>query len=229
MLPPLASAATGCVVSEEGRGPFPDDGHRDKGDGAIAFARVWGERFLSAWLTSVRHGCQSSARMTSFAVGLNDEPWGGEPTVARLVEEYAEYVREEHAICRGCPVVRSGVTIVRSMLEWKAIHRDGRLDRWTRRDIRDYLLHYLPTANVSRVMLPDGPTCAKDLVYFLADRGSVVGDDVAVLTEATDEVFYGYLRPADVVDSHSTRSAGAERRAKRKAAGLARKRNRRAR
>ena len=67
----------------------------DAGDGAIAFARVWGELFLSARLTSVRHGCQSPARMTSFAVGHNDDPWGSEPTVARLVAAYAEYVREE--------------------------------------------------------------------------------------------------------------------------------------
>ena len=168
-------------------------------------------------------------KMTSFAVGHNDDPLDRGPTVAELAAEYAEYVREEHAMCRGCPVVRSGVTIVHSMLEWKAIHRDGRIYRWTRGDIRDYLLQYLPTANVSRAMLRDAPTCAKDLVYFLADRGSLTGDDVAVLTEATEDVFYGYLRPAAVVDLHSTRSPGADRRAKRKAAGQARKRNRRAR
>jgi len=167
--------------------------------------------------------------MTSFAVGHKDDPRSRGPTVAGLVAEYAEYVREGHAICRGCPVVRSGVTIVRSMLEWKAIHRDGRLDRWTRRDIRDYLLRYLPTANASRVTLLDGPTCAKDLVYFLADRGSLVGDDVAVLTQATDEVFYGYLRPSAAAESQSAGSRGADRRAKRKAAGQARRRNRRAR
>jgi hypothetical protein len=167
--------------------------------------------------------------MTSFAVGHRKETQGREPTVAGLVAEYAAYVREEHAICRGCPVVRSGVTIVRSMLEWKAIRGDGRLEHWTRRDIRDYLLRHLPTANVSRVMLPDGPTCAKDLIYFLADRGSLVGDDVAVLTQATDEVFYGYLRPAAAAGSHSTRGPGADRRAKRKAGRKARKRNRQAR
>jgi hypothetical protein len=101
-------------------------------------------------------------------------------------------VREEHARCRGCPVVRSGVPIVRSMLEWKAVHGGGRLHHWTRRDLRDYLLGYLPTANLSRDLLPDAPTCAKDLVYFLADRGTLAGDDVRILAAATDEVFYGY-------------------------------------
>jgi hypothetical protein len=167
-----------------------------------------------------------SCGMTSFAIGHNDDPGGYEPTVAGLVAEYAEYLREEHAMCRGCPVVCSGVAIVRSMLEWKAIYGDGRLEHWTRRDIRDYLLHYLPTANVRRVLLPDAPTCAKDLVYFLADRGSLVGDDVSALTEATDEVLYEYVRPATVVASRSTRSPAADRWAKRKAAGQARKRNR---
>jgi hypothetical protein len=170
-----------------------------------------------------------SCCMTSSAIGHNDDPWGCEPTVAGLVAEYAEYVREEHAMCRGCPVVRSGVAIVRSMLEWKAIHGDGRLEHWTRRDICDYLLHYLPTANVRRVLLPDAPTCAKDLVYFLADRGSLVGDAVGVLTEATDEVLYECIRPATVVASRSTWSPALDRRAKRKAAGQARKRNRRTR
>jgi hypothetical protein len=137
--------------------------------------------------------------MTSFAIGNKDDPWDREPTVAGLVAEYAEYVREEHDMCRGCPVVRSGVVIVRSMLEWKAIQGDGRLEHWTRRDIRDYLAHYLPTADVRRELLPDAPTCAKDLVYFLADRGSLVGDGVGVLTKATDEVLYEYVRPAAVV------------------------------
>jgi hypothetical protein len=170
-----------------------------------------------------------SRSMTSLAVSHRDEPQGLEPAVAGLVAEYAEYVRAEHTICGACPVVRSGVAIVRSMLEWKAIHGDGRPERWTRRDIRDYLLHYLPTANVRRVLLTDAPTCAKDLVYFLADRGTLVGDDAGVLAEATDEVFYGYVRPGTGVVSRSTRSPGADRRAKRKAAGQARKRNRRTR
>jgi hypothetical protein len=167
--------------------------------------------------------------MSSFVIGHNDDPRGCEPTVAGLVAEYAEYVRMEHAICRVCPVVRSGVAIVRSMLEWRAIRSDGRLEHWARRDIRDYLLHYLPTADVRRVALCDAPACAKDLVYFLSDRGSLVGDDVGVLTEATDDVLYGYVRPATVVVARSALSPAVDRRAGRRAAGQARKRNRRTR
>lgn len=164
--------------------------------------------------------------MSSFAIRRNDDPTDCGPAVAGLVAEYAEYVREEHAICSRCPVVRSGVPVVRSMLEWKAADRDGRLERWTRDDIRDYFLRYLPTANISRALLPDAPTCAKDLVYFLADRGTLAGDDVDVLAEATDEVSYGHASPAATVSPRSSRSATTPRRAKRKAARDARKRNR---
>lgn len=147
--------------------------------------------------------------------------------MAALMAEYTEYVRDEHARCRGCPVVRSGVPIVHSMLEWKAIQGDGRLHHWTRRDLRDYLLGYLPTANLSRAMLPDAPTCAKDLVYFLADRGTLTGDDVSILANATDEVFYAYARPVDLIDAGANAKPADRRRARRKAARTARRRNRR--
>lgn len=147
--------------------------------------------------------------------------------IAALADEYREYVEREHAICRGCPVVRSGVPIVRSMLQWKATQRDGRLEHWTRRDVREYLLRYLPTTNVSRALLADAPTCAKDLVYFLSDRGELVGDDVSVLAGATDEVAHAYVPAATPLGPRSTTEAVERRRAKRKAARSARKHNRR--
>jgi hypothetical protein len=124
-------------------------------------------------------------------------------------------------------VVRSGVPIVGSMLDWKATDRDGRLDHWTRPDIRDYLLRYLPTVGVSRELLEDAPTCAKDLIYFLADRGSLEGDDVGALADATDEVLYRYERPLVLITPRSGPEHGERRKTKRKAARVARKRNRR--
>lgn len=155
--------------------------------------------------------------------------YSGDPdersTVAALIAEYAEYVQNEHAICWGCPVLRSGVPIVSSMLEWKATHRDGRLDHWTRRDIRDYLLRYLPTAGVSRELLEDAPTCAKDLIYFLADRRTLAADDVSTLADATDEVLYRYERPLVLITPRSGLEHSDKK--KRKAARVARRRNRR--
>ena len=147
--------------------------------------------------------------------------------IAALTYEYGEYVKREHAICRGCPVVRSGVPIVRSMLQWKATEGDGRLEHWTRRDIRQYLLGYLPTANLGRALIADAPTCAKDLVYFLADRGVLAGDDMSVLAVATDDVLDAYAPPAAPLNHGSRAQAVERRRAKRKAARSARKRNHR--
>jgi hypothetical protein len=45
---------------------------------------------------------------------------------------------------------------------------------------------------------------AKDLVYFLADGGTLVGDDVSVLADATDEVVYRFGRVATLVDQRPT-------------------------
>ena len=164
----------------------------------------------------------------SLAVDRTDDPRGWESTIAALMAEYTQYVRDEHARCRGCPAARSGVPIVRSMLEWKAVQGDGRLHHWTRRDLRDYLLGYLPTARLNRALLPDAPTCAKDLVYFLADRGTLAGDDVSVLANATDEVFCGYARPGELIGKSANAKPADGRRASRKAARTARRRNRRA-
>jgi hypothetical protein len=158
----------------------------------------------------------------SLAVGRIDQA----PTVAVLMADYTQYVRDEHALCRSCPVVRSGVPLVGEMLEWKATRADGGLEHWTRQDVRDYLLGHLPTANVSRALLGDAPTCAKDLVYFLADRGTLVGDDVSVLADATDEIVYRFGRVATLVDQRPTPRPTEHRRARRKAARAARKRNR---
>ena len=77
-----------------------------------------------------------------------------------------------HAICHGCPVVRSGALIVRSMLRGKAIERDGRLGHRTRRDLHDHLLNHFPSKVSADPGLPlDAPTCAKDLVYFMPIAG----------------------------------------------------------
>jgi hypothetical protein len=152
---------------------------------------------------------------------------GREATIAALMDGYVEYVKNEHSICWGCPVVRSGTVIVRSMLEWKAIDRDGRLGHWTGRDIRDYLIGYLPSTAVDRRLLGDAPACAKDLVYFLSDRGTLAGDDVGVLADATDDVFYGLAKPSALIAPRAEANVAQRRRAKRKATRTTRKRNRR--
>jgi len=114
--------------------------------------------------------------------------------IASLMSEYEQYVSVEHAICRGCPVDRSSLFIVYSMLEWKAIYGDGRLGHWTRDDIREYLLDHFPRKiSADRQLLLDTPTCVRDLVYFMSDRGTLAGDELHVLADAGDELFDEFL------------------------------------
>ncbi len=135
-----------------------------------------------------------SGRLAALVVDHRGDPDRCREVIAALMDEYERYVQSAHAICPTCPVVRAGPLIVRSMLEWKAIHRDGRLGHWTRKDIHAYLLEYFPRrVSADRRLLLEAPTCAKDLVYFLSDRGTLAGDDPDVLREATEEVLDGFL------------------------------------
>jgi hypothetical protein len=114
--------------------------------------------------------------------------------IAELTGEYERYVESEHAVCPGCPVVRSGPFVVYSMLEWKAIYGDGRLDHWTVDDIHVYLLEHFPRkVSATRQLLRDTPTCVRDFVYFMSDRGTLAGEDSRVLAEAAEEVFDEFL------------------------------------
>jgi hypothetical protein len=114
--------------------------------------------------------------------------------IAELTEEYERYVESEHAICPGCPVTRSGPFVVYSMLEWKAIYGDGRLDHWTVGDIHEYLLDHFPRkVSADRGLLADTPTCVRDFFYFMSDRGTLAGEDSRVLADAAEEVFDEFL------------------------------------
>lgn len=88
--------------------------------------------------------------------------------IGRLLDEYERYLAAEHRICMGnCPVERSGPFVVNAMLQWKAIHADGRLAHWSRRDIAEFLLDHFPRRiSMSRHGLGDVPACIRDLVYF---------------------------------------------------------------
>jgi len=114
--------------------------------------------------------------------------------IAELAEEYERYVESEHAICPSCPVVRSGPFVVHSMLEWKAIYGDGRLDHWTVGDIHTYLLDHFPRkVSADRGLLADTPACVRDFVYFMSDRGTPACEDSGVLADAAEEVFDEFL------------------------------------
>lgn len=114
--------------------------------------------------------------------------------IAALTGEYERYVEREHAICPDCPVTRSGPFIVYSLLEWKAIYGDGRLGHWTLPDIHEYLLEHFPRKiSADLQLLRDTPTCVRDFVYFMSDRGTLAGENERVLADAAEDMFDEFL------------------------------------
>ena len=80
------------------------------------------------------------------------------------------------------------------MLEWKAIYGDGRLDHWTVGDIHAYLLEHFPRkVSADRGLLGDTPSCVRDFVYFMSDRGTLAGGNSGVLADAAEEVSDEFL------------------------------------
>jgi len=137
---------------------------------------------------------RGSRRFVRLMVDYADDPDRCMRAIAELTEEYERYVEAEHAICPGCPAVRSGPFVVHSMLEWKAIYGDGRLGHWTVGDIHAYLLEHFPRkVSADRRLLGDTPTCVRDFVYFMSDRGTLAGEDSGVLADAAEEVFDEFL------------------------------------
>lgn len=139
-------------------------------------------------------GGRPGAPPERLTVDYTRHPEASRAAIERLLEEYGRYVDDGHAICVECPVTCSGVFVVRSMLEWKAIHGDGRLDRWTSADVRKYGKHMhgrlaRQTPADVRLLdtLLDTPTCVRDLIYFLSDRGTPT-DDPDALADAADDI-----------------------------------------
>jgi hypothetical protein len=155
-----------------------------------------------------RGGQREADGPTALVVDHVADPDRCREVIAALMDEYERYVESEHAICPACPVVRTGPLVVRSMLEWKATDRDGQLGRWTVDDVLAYLLDHLPRAVAEdRGVLRNAPTCAKDLVYFMSDRGTLAGDSVDALIDATD----GVLDAVDSANGDRADGAPAER------------------
>lgn len=134
------------------------------------------------------------AQRRAIVVDYAEDPDGCADVIAELVAEYEAYVAREHEHCPDCPVARSGPFIAYSMLEWKAIYADGCLDRWTVPDIHEYMLDHFPRkVSVDRHLLGATPACVRDLMYFLADRGSLRGEDPGLLGDAADELFERFV------------------------------------
>jgi len=82
---------------------------RRQGDAPTPDIRIEDRRTSSA-----RPPARASAKLVVDYAG---DPNHCQDVLVSLMEEYEQYVESEHAICPGCPAVRSGPMIVYSMLE----------------------------------------------------------------------------------------------------------------
>ncbi len=82
-----------------------------------------------------------------------------------------------------------GDFVASSMLQWKGGYDDGRLGRWTRADLAEYLLDYFPRkVSVDEETLAAVPDCVRAFLEFLAARGSLSGEPLEQLEEACEEL-----------------------------------------
>jgi hypothetical protein len=99
---------------------------------------------------------------------------------------------EQHATATYPPdsvVWEHGDFVASTMLQWKGGYDDGRLGRWTRADLAEYLLDYFPRkVSVDGQTLGAVPDCVRAFLGFLEQRGSLTGEPLEQLEHALDEL-----------------------------------------
>src|SRR3954470_9985808 len=99
---------------------------------------------------------------------------------------------ERHAIATYPPdsvVWEHGDFVASTMLQWKGGYDDGRLGRWTRADLAEYLLDYFPRkVSVPAETLAAVPDCVRASLGFLEERGSLTGEPLEQLEHALDQL-----------------------------------------
>jgi hypothetical protein len=97
---------------------------------------------------------------------------------------------EEHAKATYPPdgvVFRHGDFVASTMLQWKGGYANGRLGRWTRADLAEYLLDYFPRkVSVDDETLEVVPECVRAFLEFLDARGSLSGEPLEQLEQACE-------------------------------------------
>ena len=89
----------------------------------------------------------------------------------------------------GSVVWEHGDFVASTMLQWKGGYDDGRLGRWTRADLAEYLLDYFPRKiSVDDQTLAAVPDCARAFLGFLDERGSLTGEPLDQLEHALSEL-----------------------------------------
>ena len=82
-----------------------------------------------------------------------------------------------------------GDFLASTMLQWKGGYQDGRLGRWTRPDLAEYLLDYLQRkVSVEEETLHAVPECVRAFLQFLDARGSLSGEPLEQLGQGCEEL-----------------------------------------
>ena len=112
-----------------------------------------------------------------------------------LLEEFEQHAKAAHP--PGGVVCQQAGFVASSMLGWKGGYDDGRLGRWTRADLGEFLLGYFPRkVMVEEETLTAVPECVRAFLGFLDVHGSLSGDPIERLEAACEQLRDEFLKRA---------------------------------
>lgn len=139
----------------------------------------------------------SADGLPAVAVELEDDDLDGEPAPGERGPLYVDPLDEdaymlieqglldqlgEHIAESEEPASDHAEFFAESLLHWKWGYADGRLGTWTRADIAEYLLDYMPRkVSADEETIAAAPGCLAIFVRFLDARGSLAGDPLEEL------------------------------------------------
>jgi hypothetical protein len=120
----------------------------------------------------------------------DDEP-GFHKITERLLDELEQWARD--TCPADGPVWRNGDFVGSALLEWKGGYGDGRLGRWTRDDLAEFLLDHFPRkVSVHDETLDDVVDCVIAFLGFLDQRQSLSGEPLDVLEQTCEELRHDF-------------------------------------
>ena len=122
-----------------------------------------------------------------LTVDAAEDEEGFQRVLDKLLDELEEHAKATHP--PDGVVWQHGDFVASSMLQWKGGYDDGRLGRWTRADLAEYLLDYFPRkVSVEEETLSAIPECVRAFLGFLDARGSLSGEPLEQLEQACEEL-----------------------------------------
>jgi hypothetical protein len=120
-------------------------------------------------------------------VDAAEDEEGFHRVMEELLAELGQHAKATHP--PDGVVWQHGDFVASSMLQWKGGYDDGRLGRWTRADLAEYLLDYFPRkVSVDQETLHAVPECVRAFLGFLDARGSLSGEPLEQLEQACEEL-----------------------------------------